>query len=81
VKTPGEDDIGTPVFVATCPHCGLEFDWRASWGKDYFRGAVLNWDEYVAPSVAWDHDHCVLCFQKFMELDHPEIERFGTSPT
>jgi hypothetical protein len=28
VKTPGEDQISTPLFVATCPHCALEFDWR-----------------------------------------------------
>jgi hypothetical protein len=77
VETPGEDQIRTPFFVATCSHCGLEFDWRLSWGKDFIRDAVFRWEEYLAPSEAWDHDHCVFCTQRFMEVDCPGIERFG----
>src|SRR5262245_40021772 len=78
VPTPGESDGGAPLFAATCPHCGLEFDWRLSWGKEgRLRGAVFAWEEYSAPSEAWDHDHCAFCWQKFMEEDHPGVERFG----
>lgn len=77
VEIPGEDQISTPLFVATCPHCGLEFDWRLSDGKDFLRGATLAWQEYIAPSEVWDHDHCALCWQKFMEDDLPGVEQAG----
>jgi hypothetical protein len=77
VQTPSEEQIRTPLFVATCPHCGLVFDWRLSWGQDFLRGAVFRWEEYLAPSEVWDHDHCAFCWQKFMEVDHPSIQRFG----
>jgi hypothetical protein len=77
VEVPGEDRISTPLFVATCQHCGLEFDWRLSYGKDHLRGAALHWEEYTAPSEVWDHDHCAICSQKFMEEELPGIERAG----
>ncbi|MCI0376788.1 MAG: hypothetical protein L0215_04210 [Gemmataceae bacterium] len=77
VQKPGEDQIRTPFFVATCTHCGLVFDWRLSGGMDFLRGAVFRWEEYVAPSEVWDHDHCAFCGQKFMEVDDPGIHRFG----
>lgn len=76
-EDPGEDEISTPLFVASCPHCGLEFDSRLYWGRAFLPGAVFQWEEYFAPSEVWDHDHCGLCGQKFMELDHPDIERCG----
>jgi hypothetical protein len=77
VEAPGENRISTPLFVATCPGCGLEFDWRLAYGKDFLRGATLAWEEYLAPSEVWDHDHCVYCQQKLMEADLPGVERAG----
>jgi hypothetical protein len=77
VQVPGEDQISTPLFVASCPHCGLEFDWRLSYGEDFLRGATLAWEEYLAPSETWDHDHCAMCWQKFMEVDWPGVEHAG----
>jgi hypothetical protein len=77
VRVPGEDSIRTPLFVATCSHCGLEFDWRLSSGKDFLRGALLAWQHYVAPSEIWDHDHCVMCHQMFLEADLPGAEHAG----
>jgi hypothetical protein len=76
VQTPGEDRIRNPLFAAICPGCGLEFDWRVS-GNDFLRGALFRWEEYVAPSEEWDHDHCAFCLQKFMQIDRPGIERFA----
>jgi hypothetical protein len=76
VVAPGENQISTPLFVATCPHCGLEFDWRLS-NKDFLRGAMLHWEEYWAPSEIWDHDHCAMCWQTFMEEDYPDVEHAG----
>jgi hypothetical protein len=77
VETPGEERISAPLFVATCPDCGLEFDWRLSYGKDHLRGATLHWEQYLAPSETWDHDHCAMCWQKFMEDELPGVERTG----
>jgi hypothetical protein len=77
VRVPGEDDIKTPLFVATCSHCGLEFDWRLSYGNDFLRGATLAWEEYLAPSETWNYDQCVMCWQKFMEDDLPGVEHAG----
>jgi hypothetical protein len=78
VPTPDEAGVGPARFVATCPRCRWAFDWRLGWGKDDFlRGAVFVWEEYSAPSEAWDHDHCAFCWQKFMEVDRPDVERFG----
>src|SRR5262249_20729812 len=76
VQAPDEDQIQTPLFVATCKHCGLEFDWRLS-DKDYLRGATLHWEDYMAPSETWDHDHCAMCWQKFMEAELPGVEQAG----
>src|SRR4051812_31183444 len=56
VKTPGEDQISTLLFAATCSHCGLEFDWRSTHCENFLRGAVFRWEEYLAPSQVWDHD-------------------------
>ncbi|MDG3002335.1 hypothetical protein [Paludisphaera mucosa] len=84
VATPGEDQIATPLFVATCHHCGSEFDWRSfkwDWSRRFLVGACFRWEEYVAPredpTYIWSHEHCAMCRQTFMELDHPSIQRFG----
>lgn len=63
--------------MATCQNCGLEFDWRLSYGSDFLRGAKLRWERYQAPDDVWDHDHCALCWQKFTEDDSPGVEHAG----
>ena len=45
--------------------------------RSFLRGATLCWQEYIAPSATWEHDHCEFCFQTFMEVDHPDVERAG----
>jgi hypothetical protein len=74
---PGEDRLSAPLFVAACPNCGLELDWRLRSGMDFLRGAILHWEPYLALDGAWDHDHCALCWQKFMEEDLPGVEQAG----
>jgi hypothetical protein len=76
IEVLGEGRTSTPLFVATCPRCGLVFDWRLP-DNDYLRGATLRWAEYVAPSEVWDHDHCAMCWQKFMEEKLPGVEQAG----
>lgn len=41
-------------------------DWRVDNAK-HTRGAALRFKKYVRPSETWDHDHCLCCFEKFME--------------
>ena len=41
-------------------------DWRADNAKRT-RGAALTFKKYVRRSEAWEHDHCVGCWAKFME--------------
>ena len=78
VEIPGEGRISTPLFVATCTHCGLEFDWRLSYGKDFLRGAALAWQGYLAPGEGvWSYDLCSLCWQTFMEEPSPGVEQAG----
>ena len=78
VEVPGEDRISTPLFVATCRRCGLEFDWRLSPGKDFLHGATLAWQEYLARGEGvWSYDCCVFCWQTFMEEGPPGVERAG----
>jgi hypothetical protein len=76
VEVPGEDQISKPLFVAMCQCCGLEFDWRLS-NQDFLREATLHWGEYLAPSESWNHDHCAMCWQKFMEADLPGVQHAG----
>lgn len=40
-------------------------------------GASLRWARYQPPSPDWDHDHCALCFAKFMDADGDDILREG----
>ena len=82
VKVPNEDQISIPLFVASCSHCGLEFDWRLTRSKDHLRGAVLYREtffraDYSAPNTIWDHEHCAMCWLTFMEEDLPAVERAG----
>jgi hypothetical protein len=50
-------------------------DWRLRGQESYLRGAALIWKRYRARSEAWDHDHCVFCWAKFMDPDLSEAYR------
>jgi hypothetical protein len=39
--------------------------------------AKLRWTRFRAPSPDWDHEHCVLCGQTFMEIDFDDALREG----
>lgn len=45
-------------------------DWRRS-SPGVARGAHFHWNQYLAPKPAWDHDHCLFCWAKFV----PEEEK------
>jgi hypothetical protein len=44
-----------------------EEDWRLAWEEDWMNGATLQRRAFTAPTPDWDHEHCVLCQDKFME--------------
>ena len=50
-------------------------DWQLQGQEDYLQGVTLGWKRYTPPSETWDHDHCEFCWQKFMDIDGPDIER------
>ena len=78
VEIPGESRISTPMFVATYSRCGLEFDWRLSYGKDFLRGATLAWQEHLAPGEGvWSYDLCAFYRRTFMEEPLPGVEQAG----
>jgi hypothetical protein len=52
-------------------------DWRLVGQEKYLYGATLRWKRYTPPSEEWDHDHCVFCWAKFMDVDRPNILREG----
>ena len=54
-----------------------EDDWRLQGQEDYLHGVTLTWKEYKARSETWEHEHCEFCWRKFMEVDDPEIHRWG----
>lgn len=39
--------------------------------------AKLRLTRFRAPSPDWDHEHCVLCGQTFMEIDEDDALREG----
>ena len=73
VETLGPDQPSTPVYGAHCLHCGHKFDWRVA-HKDLLRGVVLREALFKGPS---DHEHCTLCWRKFMDADIPGVEWAG----
>ena len=52
-------------------------DWRLHGQEQDLLGAVLRRRRYLPPRPDWDHDHCEFCWVKFMDVDHPGIERDG----
>jgi hypothetical protein len=66
------------------PGVGTNDDWRLRGQEEYLQGATLMRKRYKAWSEDWEHDHCELCWAKFMDpelsaehaqfiSDHPEI--------
>jgi hypothetical protein len=44
-----------------------EGDWRLAFEDEWMYGATLQRRVFTAPSPEWDHEHCVLCQDKFAE--------------
>ena len=51
-------------------------DWRLQGHEDYLHGLTLKHRRYRATATN-DHDHCELCFVKFMDADYPDVLREG----
>jgi hypothetical protein len=52
-----------------------EDDWRLTWEEDWMYGARLERRTFSAPTPDWDHEHCVLCQEKFMEPPHDALRQ------
>lgn len=53
-------------------------DWRYQNGLDKgLQGVTLTLKQFEVKKENWDHEHCSLCWQKIMDSDSPEVERFG----
>jgi hypothetical protein len=76
VSIPENEQPDGLLFVASCRQCALTFDWRLPEKKRYLESAVLYWRPY-AGETQFDHAHCAFCFQRFMDIDHPEYKREG----
>jgi hypothetical protein len=44
-----------------------EDDWRLTWEAEWMHGAQLQRVRFSAPTEDWDHEHCTLCWAKFMD--------------
>ena len=54
-----------------------EEDYRLEDEEDWMYGAKLERWPFTAPTPDWDHEHCVLCWAKFMEPPHTDVEHGG----
>jgi hypothetical protein len=53
-------------------------DWRLETQEEpWMYGASFRWERYRAPTADWDHDHCALCWAKFMDADQKDVLREG----
>lgn len=53
-------------------------DWRLETTANLnLEGRSIEWVRWTAPKESWDHDHCVFCWQKFMEADIPDVQHYG----
>jgi hypothetical protein len=60
------------------PMADEEEDWRLGLGEaEWMYGAKLQRRVFTAPTRDWDHEHCVLCQAKFMELPHEDVLHEG----
>ena len=46
-------------------------DWRLTHAPAFLTHACLRFQTYAKHSATWDHEHCVLCWQKIAEPDLP----------
>lgn len=54
-----------------------EEDWRLRGQSSYLHGATLLKKRYHAWSEDWEHDHCEVCWAKFMDPEFsPEHRQF-----
>jgi hypothetical protein len=57
---------------------GENLDWRLETGEEpWMHGARLRWTRYRPPTDDWDHDHCALCWAKFMDREDVDAVREG----
>jgi hypothetical protein len=54
-----------------------EEDWRLTWEEEWMYGGKLEHRTFTAPTPDWDHEHCVLCQEKFMEPPHEGVLHEG----
>jgi hypothetical protein len=51
-----------------------EDDWRLSLGEqEWMYGAKLERRVFTPPTPDWDHEHCALCNEKFMEAPYEAL--------
>jgi hypothetical protein len=49
-------------------------DWRRR-GQEHLRDVRLTWKRYQALSAQWEHEHCALCWHKFLDPNYAETHR------
>jgi hypothetical protein len=52
-------------------------DWRLTNEEDWMHGAKLQRGRFTRPTPDWDHEHCRLCFAKFMEEPGEDVLHEG----
>jgi hypothetical protein len=51
-----------------------EEDWRLTFEEEWMYSAVLERRTFIPSSPDWDHEHCVLCQDKFMPPPHKALQ-------
>ncbi|HYZ93811.1 MAG TPA: hypothetical protein VFA34_15675 [Actinomycetota bacterium] len=52
-------------------------DWRLTWEDEWMYAARLQRRAFTAPTPDWDHEHCALCQETFMEPPHEGVLHEG----
>ena len=55
-----------------------EDDWRRRGQAEYLTGATFTWRNYRERSTRWEHEHCEMCWAKFVEPSLLEELRAGS---
>ena len=55
----------------------LDGDWRLKNAPDDLAGSEVRYRLYKMPRPLWDHDHCILCWQKIAEPPMPDSVHDG----
>ena len=60
-----------------------ESDWRLTTQENFLKGVTLVHRSYCRypPDTTSDHDHCELCWAKFMVEDYPDVLHQGCATT